>query len=322
MNRDTNFFNDLDAVMRQDFGGRGLLASLPPSPLAQVARSLLTARRVILLTGFPVRLGNKRFTGETDGPSGTANLAAGLTACGCTVTVVTDWPSIPLLKAALAFRAPAAILRELPQDGTDSFIRRLLLECRPTHFISLERPGKALDGHCHNMRGGIIDDMMADSSPFLSEARRMKAVTISIGDGGNEMGMGTFRSQILAGVPGGDVICTAEGADFTLASGVSNWWGWGLSAILSMYTHDSGHTADHLFRTDAGTHSPRPGKGSLLLPTAAEETELLRRVVAAGGVDGCTGQPSLSVDALPLNSHLEILSAVRELTISRISQAA
>ena len=35
-----NFFDKLDAVMKQDFGGRGLLGSLPPSPLSLAAKEL------------------------------------------------------------------------------------------------------------------------------------------------------------------------------------------------------------------------------------------------------------------------------------------
>ena len=72
--------------MKQDFGGRGLLASLPASPLAAVSASLAHAKRAVLLTGFPVRMPDGSITGETDGPSGTANLAAALTAAGCGVT--------------------------------------------------------------------------------------------------------------------------------------------------------------------------------------------------------------------------------------------
>ena len=71
------------------------------------------------------------------------------------------------------------------------------------------------------MRGEQLDDMITDSALFLSAAREAGATVISIGDGGNEMGMGTFRREILAGVPHGELICTAEAADLTLASGVS-----------------------------------------------------------------------------------------------------
>ena len=50
------FYETLDSIMKQDFGGRGLLASLPASPLAAVSASLAHAKRAVLLTGFPVRM--------------------------------------------------------------------------------------------------------------------------------------------------------------------------------------------------------------------------------------------------------------------------
>lgn len=290
------FYEELDRIMKQDFGGRGLLASLPSSPIEETADTLAQAERAILLTGFPVRLKNGSFIGETDGPSGTANLAAALAETGCVVFVVTDRVSAPLLREALRYRTPMAALTILPDADTDSFIRKFVREIKPTHFISLERPGKARDGHYHNMRGEIIDDMITDSALFLSEAKKAGAVTISIGDGGNEMGMGTYRSQVEAGVPCGSLICTKDKADLTLASGVSNWWGWGIAALLSLKT------------------------GRYLLPSAQAETEMLHRVVMAGGVDGCTKEATETVDHLALSVHLSILSQVSRLTIEHMEK--
>ena len=222
-----NFYHQLDAIMKQDMGGRGLLASLPENPIKEAAESLRHAARVILLTGFPVRMEDGGCIGETDGPSGTANLAFAFTQAGAQVLVVTDRASYHLPKEALSYRAPKAALSMIPEDASGDFIRDCIRSFRPTHFISLERPGKALDGHYHNMRGETIDDMITDSALFLSEARAFGAETISIGDGGNEMGMGTYRHEIEAHVPCGKLICASEAADITLASGVSNWWGWG-----------------------------------------------------------------------------------------------
>lgn len=290
------FYEKLDAIMKQDFGGRGLLASLPPGLVKEASDTLEHAERAILLTGFPVRLLDGSFTGETDGPSGTANLAAALCQTGCTVFVVTDRVSAPLLREALRYRAPMAALAVLPDSDTDSFIRRFVSEIKPTHFISLERPGKACDGHYHNMRGEDIDDMITDSALFLSEAKKAGAVTISVGDGGNEMGMGTFRSQVENHVPCGNVICTREGADITLASGVSNWWGWGIAALLSIKT------------------------GRLLLPDPREEAEMLHRVVTAGGVDGCTKEHTETVDHLAMSVHLSILDQVTRLTVEHMEK--
>ena len=50
------FFKDLDTIMKQDFGNRGLLNELPDNPIRETLTALTLARHVILLTGFPVRL--------------------------------------------------------------------------------------------------------------------------------------------------------------------------------------------------------------------------------------------------------------------------
>lgn len=285
-----NFYGELDWIMKQDLGNRGLLPSLPPNPVRKVTATLLNAKKVIILTGFPVSLTNGQYIGETDGPSGTANLAAALIALGCSVSIITDAPSYNLLEAALSYRAPEAELELLPFEQTETFIENYIKEQKPTHFISLERPGKAADGHLHNMRGEIIDHMVADSSSFLDEAKKYGAVTISIGDGGNEMGMGYYKKQIISHVPSGDLICTAESADHVLAGGVSNWWGWGLAASLSYAT------------------------GLSLLPCDFQEAKMLEYVVSAGGVDGCTKKQELTVDNLSLETHLSILGEVAALT--------
>lgn len=287
-----NFYEQLDLILKQDFGNRGLLSHLPANPAKEAADTLIQGKRVILLTGFPVRLDDGSFIGETDGPSGTANLAAALEQIGCRVFVITDLASYALLHAALAYRSPQTSLTLLPSFNTEVFIRSFIRNIKPTHFISLERPGKANDGCHYNMRGEIIDDMIADSSLFLTESQRFGAVTISIGDGGNEMGMGHFREQIINFVPLGAHICTRDTADITLAGGVSNWWGWGLAALLSLQS------------------------GNNLLPSPEVEAELLKRVVNEGGVDGCTKLQEHTVDGLSLETHLSILNEITMLTAS------
>lgn len=288
------FYKKLDTMMKQDIGGRGLLEHLPENPIEETARTLKHADRVILLTGFPVRMADGSCIGETDGPSGTANLAYALTQVGAEVLVVTDQASCHLMEEALLYRAPGTKLMLLPKDGSESVILECICSFKPTHFISLERPGKAKDGHYHSMRGEIIDDMVADTSLFLSASRKAGAITISIGDGGNEMGMGTYRSVVESYVPCGSSICTEEGADITLTSGVSNWWGWGLAALLSLQS------------------------AKYLLPTENEERELLHRVVLAGGVDGCTKKHTETVDHLSLQIHLSILHSVSRLLIKEM----
>ena len=283
------FFKDLDTIMKQDFGNRGLLKALPDNPIQETLNTLADARRAILLTGFPVRLSDGSFVGETDGPLGTADIAAALTALGASVLVITDEPAFSIVSDVVCYRAPKAKLMMLPKTDTDDFIRNCIKTFAPTHLISLERPGKAANGHYHSMRGEVLDDMITDSALFLSEAKKSGATTISIGDGGNEMGMGTYRDVIEHFVPFGGTICTAESADITLASGVSNWWGIGIAALCSLFAEKN------------------------LLPTREEETESLRLAVAAGSVDGCTKKNEMTVDRLDLETHLGILDSVNDI---------
>ena len=60
---------------------------------------------------------------------------------------------------------------------------------QPTAVISIERPGLAEDGRYYNMRGEDITARCAFFDPFLTLA---SCPTIAIGDGGNEIGMGSI----------------------------------------------------------------------------------------------------------------------------------
>lgn len=279
-----HFSEQVCTLMRQDPGGRGLPAGIPPLPADAAADTLFGAGRTLLLTGFSIPCGGKTgVRGETDGPSGTANLAAALSAVGGEVCVVTDAVSFPLVQAALDLRAPEAKLVRFPQEQPEQAAEALLASFVPTHLVALERPGKALDGHFHNMRGEQIDAIVADTDPLFSLANQRGVVTIGIGDGGNELGMGGLRPLVERSVPNGAEICAALAGDYTLAAGVSNWWGWGLAALLSVRC------------------------GRLLLPSVEEETRMLDAVLQAGAVDGALKKAARSVDGIPLDFHLRLL---------------
>lgn len=281
-----DFYEKLFAIMAQDAGGRGFHGPRPD--LAALTADLLRADRALLLTGFPVaRSDTGEMVGETDGPVGSAELAAALEALGCTVTAATDAPSRPMVSAALAAAGVRASAALLPRQNTAAHAAALLQQTRPRILIALERPGKGADGHFRNMRGRVIDDSVADTDCLLSLAREAGAVTVGVGDGGNELGMGALRA--LAPRPGGCDIAAALPADYALTAGVSNWWGPGLAALLSY------------------------GTGRWLLPSRERETAILQAVVDAGGVEGRQGLSALSVDGLPLEVHLERLDALASL---------
>lgn len=283
-----SFFEKLDLAMRFDPGHRGLLENAPANRVDKLEESLKNATGVVILTGFPVRLGVHNFTGETDGPLGAANLAYAFEQIGVPVWMLTDEEAYWVVSAAMTKRGCKARPLMLPPYEADEFIASQLDAIKPSHVLTIERPGKAADGHYHNMRGGIIDPMMVDASSIIAAAKERGITTISIGDGGNEMGMGGLRETIEKYVPHGDYICAQEVSDVTLISGVSNWWGWGVSAVLSKM------------------------HGKDLLPSDEMELAMLHDMVVAGSVDGCTKKPEETVDNLSMDVHLGVLANVRK----------
>ena len=285
---------DIAEAVGRDPGGRGLLSGPIETPARRLAISLSEARRAVLLTGFPVRLPDGSFTGETDGPSGTANIARALEECGAVVTVLTDRTCLPQIAAALEARGCGSTALAIPEKGQKEFFENLFTDFRPTHLITLERPGKARDGSFRNMRGVVIDGMITDSDGIIPAARGNAAEIISVGDGGNELGMGALRPLIEERVPHGELICADEAADIALVSGVSNWWGWGIAAVLSVL------------------------HGKDLLPSPETERKMLRAVIASGGADGCTAKAEETVDDLPMEVHLAVLNEVRKIVNNAI----
>ncbi len=300
-----DFYGRLNNIMTLDAGGRGML--VPAPDLSAVADTLLRAERVLVLTGFPVVDADGKVHGETDGPLGAAEIACTLAQLGCRVWLAADEVEYPLLFAAAEVYGAAAgvalchadgmddgadipcghiALVKVPFADTDLFADWLLKTHRFTHFVPVERPGRGACGHYCSMRGRFLDAMVADTDCFM---KLFHGVSVAVGDGGNELGMGKYRDEIARHVPHGDEIAAELSADHVLCAGVSNWWGPGLAALLSYKT------------------------GRPLLVGAETEEKALAAVLAAGGIDGCTAKKEMTVDSLPLSFHLGRRKLVREL---------
>src|SRR5881392_3831507 len=71
--------------------------------------------------------------------------------------------------------------------------RRLLADHRPTHLVSIERPGRTASGDYLSARGETVRPWNAPvDALFLMAPRRV--ATVGVGDGGNEIGMGNVRA--------------------------------------------------------------------------------------------------------------------------------
>lgn len=257
-------FSQIADILTLDPGQRGLLGNVSTPDFAQLTQILSQAENTLIVTGFPI---TGMDIGETDGPIGAAAIALAFKACGKNAAIVTDSLSLELTTACVDGEID---VHEIGLKSGEHDCRSLVEELRPDLIIAIERPGKGRDGHFHNMRGEIIDDMVADSDMLME----LDIPTIAIGDGGNELGMGNFYSVIAENVPNGGLTAAVAKSTVPLVAGVSNWWGWAIAAILGA-----------IYKTQT-------------MQSAEQEHAMLSRLVEAGGVDGVLKQKINSVDGM------------------------
>jgi Domain of unknown function (DUF4392) len=102
-------------------------------------------------------------------------------------------------------------------------------------LIAIERVSPASDGKPHREHGW---DMSRETAPlhllFSDPAAKRRWYTIGIGDGGNEIGMGSLPKEIIeSGIPNGKVVAATTPVDSLIVAGVSNWGGYGLLAAMA-----------------------------------------------------------------------------------------
>jgi hypothetical protein len=307
----------VDHLLALDPGARGIGKFFQPGGALRAARALRRARRVLIATGFVVDSGRT----ETDGPPGAAALGRALRALGAEVAYVTDAVTAPVLGAALsALGEPAGVIT---WPGGAEAAPRVLAAARPTHLVAIERPGRARDGVYRNMRGVDVSDWNPPlddlfvlaartartdrtgvrSHAHLEQATRgtsrprgprynkipvgrtpNRMITIGVGDGGNEIGMGNVRARLTRGGGLAARIVSTVRVDHLVVAGVSNWGAYGIVAQL-------------------GRLAGRP-----LLHTPDDERRLVTACVDAGACDGVTRKPEPTVDGLPLETHAAMVA--------------
>jgi len=253
---------------------------VPKDFLSRAARRVLDhPGRILLVTGFfIVRAGRT----ETDGPPGAAAVGRALRTLGYEVAYVTDRLSLDAV-GALADGDPVIEFPITDARTSARFAAELLETRRPSLLVAVERPGLFPDGTYRNSTGIDITGFNAKTDFLFSE----DAVSIGIGDGGNEIGMGNVRALMTAeGGPADGSLCATGATDLVIAS-CSNWGAYGLTAALSLMT------------------------GEDLLPDPGKARERLRRIVAAGAVDGMSAESREWVDGRPPEEEARCLDDLR-----------
>ena len=269
----------IDHLLSLDPGGRGIAGFFTPGAALGAARALVGARRVLIATGFVVAEGMP----ETDGPPGAAVLGRALRRLGAQVRYTSDPVVLPVLEASLrALDEPLDVFAypEGPEAASNVLKRE-----RSTHLVAIERPGRGRAGDYLNARGVSVAQWNRPLDEMFLRARlARRPVTIGVGDGGNEIGMGRVRARLVReGAPMARIASVVP-VDHLVVAGVSNWGAYGIVAQLGRLT------------------------GQPLLHTPTDERTMIDACVSAGAVDGLTRRREPTVDALPADTHAAIVT--------------
>ncbi|MFT7300967.1 MAG: hypothetical protein ACI89Z_001434 [Porticoccus sp.] len=148
---------------------------------------------------------------------------------------------------------------------------------QPELMIIIELPGQSADGYYYNMRGVNIS--------FDAFLRTANCSTVSIGDGGNEVGMGNISDALFSL----DIIPSATTCEELIVADVSNWEAHGLIAMISYWTG-----VDFLENRD--------------------NRAVLEYLSQHDSVDGLTDKNTLTEDGLPCEQSEALIQELRDLT--------
>lgn len=248
---------------------------------------------------------------ESDGPVGAAflgrALAAALGATPVFLTEVTNMPRMAELVRATGLEVVDAELARttsfkaamapLPID--DARARQvatdLVRSLKPAAMVCIEKPGPTGEGTFHVGSGVDVSALVGKVQHFVGAARDAGVLTIGIGDGGNEVGMGRIHRDVQEIVRTGKTIGTVLETDILIVAAIANWGAYAIEACLAAALH---------------------------LPEALHSREVERRVIEAairtGMIDPMTGLAQGWVDGTPpicSESILELLRCLVELRL-------
>jgi hypothetical protein len=284
--------DEIEQLIQADVGRRvTALFEAARGGLCSAAAALISAPsvRVGLITGFYVPQGSPP-AAETDGPVGAALLAKGLEAVGIRCRLATDEPCRDACAAALT----GAGLSGVPVDAASvPAMIETWRRAQITHAISIERCGRSVDGAPRNMRGL---DISSYTEPLDELFTAGPWETVAIGDGGNEIGMGSLPRELIAQhVDHGETIACVTPARHLIVAGVSNWGAYGLLGALAVL---------------------RPDWRERLLACLDEKLDktVLEATVNNGpAVDGVSRLRAMTVDNLDMAIHHSKLREIRSL---------
>ena len=271
-----------DIILDRDRRGISHLRPHLPADYATQAAQLILDNpgTAIVVTGFYIL--DAGFA-ETDGPPGAVVIGSALNQLGYKVVHVTDRYATEIMDKTGGDYSSVVEFPITDDDASAEFARDLLSELNPSVLVAIERCGLTDEGKYRNMRGRDITDYNARIDHIFNS----DVPSVGIGDGGNEIGMGNLAEEVTQVESLVKIPCVTQTTKLMLAS-VSNWGGYGLAAALSALS------------------------GRNLLPSIAEEQQLLRDTVDLGAVDGMSAKQEYKVDGFTIEENSETVQALHD----------
>lgn len=313
----------IDNLVHVDLRGYGL-----PSILKQAGQALAggpmymqAARRlnerlkpgdpVFITTGFVFAPYNK---GELDGLVGACAIARALdVALGAKPILVTEPELVEAVQrvcVAAGLNAYGSVEEARPLGHAVAVLpftkdeavapleaRRLLDAVQPAAILSIERPGRNTAGVYHMGNGTDVSALAAKIDHLFEAAAAGGALTLAIGDLGNELGLGSLSETVRRRVPWGahcqcpcgQGLAAAVEAEVVMTAAISDWGAYALAAALA---YVSGNLE--------ALHSPET------------EVHMLQTAVAAGLIDG-SGFAIPAVDGATADYNARLVAMLRDL---------
>ena len=254
---------------------------LPDNFCARAARDILNLSKgtVFLLTGFWVN-----GKGETDGPAGTFVLYKALEKLGYTPVVITEeCHAVPFTEIK--------VISNFPLKASEEEYDKTLDEYSPVAIISVERCGQNAVGDYTNIRGKSIKEYTGNLDILFDMCNERNILTVGVGDGGNEIGMGNIRDE-LRKVVKCEPCCIK--ADHLIVATVSNWGAYALASSMQRLSQKS------------------------IMPHFSELKDFYRRMIEAEFVDGITGKNEMSVDGFDIYDEKEIYEILKNQSLQGV----
>ncbi len=284
------------------------------APLSYLATKALIQRTkpgdtIVICTGF---FDPPSMITEADGPIGAVllgrALAAALDATPVFLTEVTNIPRMEALIRATGLEVVSLELARttafksaivpLPIDSKRAkHLSKVMIEdIRPVAMISIEKPSPSFKGTYHTGSGVDVSSLVGKVDHFVDAAKKYGALTIGIGDGGNEVGMGNIADEVRTIVTTGAIIGSSIKTDILIVGAIANWGAYAIEACLAAALH---------------------------LPEVIHSLEMERRVVEmssrVGMIDPMSGMAQGWVDGTPPTCSESILELLRQMVELRIN---